>query len=62
LLVIWLHWGARDRWMLLMPFYSLFSSLVLIPIGLLAYLHMAVKHQNGGVIRPAGRLARHAVS
>ena len=62
LLVIWLHWRARDRWMLLMPFYSLFSSLVLTPIGLLAYLHMAVKHHNGGVIRPAGRLARHAVS
>jgi hypothetical protein len=57
LLVVWLHWRTRDRWVLLMPLYTLFSSLLLTPIGLLSYLWMAVKHRNAGIIR----LARHAL-
>ena len=62
LLVVWLHWRSRDRWILLMPVYTLFSSLVLTPIGAFAYLRMVVKHRNAGVIRPHLRLARHMPS
>ncbi|MEU8224091.1 glycosyltransferase family 2 protein [Kribbella sp. NPDC048915] len=61
-LAIWLHWRSRDRWMLLMPLYTLFSSLVLTPIGGWSYLRMVLKHRNAGVIRPQLRLARHALS
>jgi hypothetical protein len=60
-LVVWLHWRSRDRWMLLMPLYTLFSSLVLTPIGIFTYVQMAFRHHNGGVIRPAGRMARHGL-
>lgn len=61
-LVVWLHWRSRDRWMLLMPFYTLFSSLVLTPIGGWSYLRMVIKHHNAGVIRPEMRLARHSLT
>jgi cellulose synthase/poly-beta-1,6-N-acetylglucosamine synthase-like glycosyltransferase len=61
-LVVWLHWRSRDRWILLMPFYTLFSSLILTPIGGLSYLRMVIKHRNAGVIRPDRRLARHELS
>ena len=50
-LILWLHWEHRDRWILLMPFYTLFSSLVLNPIGVVSYAWMAIKHRNVGIIR-----------
>lgn len=53
--VIWLHWEHRNRWLLLMPFYSLFTSLVVTPIGIIWYFVMAVPEKNFGIIRPKGK-------
>lgn len=50
--VFWLHWEHRNRWILLMPLYSLFSSLVLTPLGLIWYFVMAIPERNFGIIRP----------
>lgn len=49
---ILLHWSTRDRWLLLMPFYTLFSSLIMTPIGIPWYFVMAKKDKNMGIIRP----------
>lgn len=51
-LVLYLHWRWKTGWVLLMPFYILLSSLIFTPIGIVSYVHMAIKHHNWGVIRP----------
>lgn len=51
LLAIWLYRG-KHGWMLLMPFYALFSSLVMTPLGIIWYFVMARKDRNFGVIKP----------
>jgi hypothetical protein len=51
-LVLYLHWKWRSAWVLLMPLYVLVSSLVFTPIGIVTYVHMALKHDNWGIIRP----------
>lgn len=51
-MVMWLHWKHRNRWILLMPLYSLVNSLILTPIGILWYFVMAVPERNFGFIRP----------
>ena len=53
-LTIYLNWHARDRWLALMPLYTAFSSLILTPLGLIAYLTMTASSRNAGIIR-----ARH---
>jgi heme/copper-type cytochrome/quinol oxidase subunit 4 len=51
-MVMWLHWKHRNRWIILMPLYSLVNSLILTPIGVVWYFVMAVPEKNFGVIRP----------
>lgn len=51
-LAVILHLKSRSSWILLVPLYTLFSSLVLTPLGILVYFQMAIKDGNFGVIRP----------
>jgi hypothetical protein len=53
--IVWLHWEHRNRWLVLMPLYSLFNSLVLTPIGIVWYFVMAVPEKNFGMILPIGK-------
>ena len=50
--VTWAHWNRRNMWLLLMPFYLLFNSLIMVPVGLLWYFVMAVPERNFGIISP----------
>ena len=52
-LVWYLHWRRRSRWVLLMPLYTLFSSMIMTPLGIIWYFKMAIDARNWGVIRPA---------
>jgi hypothetical protein len=47
-----LHWRDRTRWLFVLPFYSLFSSLVMTPLGAFWYVRMAVADRNAGFITP----------
>lgn len=51
LLMVTLAGRQRDRWLLLMPFYAGFTSLVLTPLGVIWYLRMAWVDRNAGLIR-----------
>lgn len=51
-MAVYQHRKGRSGWMLLMPVYTLLSSLVLTPLGLPMYLYMAIKDGNWGLIRP----------
>jgi cellulose synthase/poly-beta-1,6-N-acetylglucosamine synthase-like glycosyltransferase len=53
-----LHWRHRSWWLLALPVYSLFSSLVLAPLGALWYVKMAVTDRNAGLIRVGLRRRR----
>lgn len=55
--IVWLHWEHRNRWLLLMPLYSLLNSLVLTPIGIVWYFVMAVPEKNFGTIHPIKELS-----
>ncbi|MGE0877189.1 MAG: glycosyltransferase family 2 protein [Acidimicrobiia bacterium] len=46
-----LGWANRDRVLLLLPLYTLFSTLVLVPLAPYAYWRMARAHHNYGLIR-----------
>ncbi|MFH5878506.1 glycosyltransferase family 2 protein [Arthrobacter sp. NA-172] len=46
-----IHWKHRNRWLLLMPFYTLFASLILLPMGVFWYFAMAIPERNFGLIR-----------
>ncbi|MET1086538.1 MAG: glycosyltransferase family 2 protein [Arthrobacter sp.] len=50
-MVYGVHWRNRNRWLLLMPFYTLVTSLILLPLGVVWYLAMAVPEKNFGIIR-----------
>lgn len=50
-----LHWRHRTRWLFVLPFYSLFSSLVMTPLGAIWYVRMAVADRNAGFITPRRR-------
>ena len=56
------NWRHRDRWLLLMPVYTVFNSLVMLTLGLPSYLWMATKSRNVGFIqsRPARRIRSSA--
>jgi Glycosyl transferase family group 2 len=45
------HWKHRNAWLLLMPFYTLLTSLILLPLGVAWYFAMAIPERNFGVIR-----------
>jgi hypothetical protein len=47
-----MNWSTRNRAILALPFYTLISTLILVPLGAWSYLRMATAHKNYGVIRP----------
>jgi hypothetical protein len=50
------HWRYKNTWLLAMPAYTLFVSLIMVPLGILWYIGMAIKDRNIGLIsvrRPA---------
>jgi cellulose synthase/poly-beta-1,6-N-acetylglucosamine synthase-like glycosyltransferase len=49
--VFCLHWRHRNWWLLLMPLYTLLTSLVLVPLGIIWYFVMAVPERNFGIIK-----------
>jgi cellulose synthase/poly-beta-1,6-N-acetylglucosamine synthase-like glycosyltransferase len=51
-LAIYLHLKSRSGWILLVPIYTLFSSLILTPLGIIWYFRMALADNNFGIIRP----------
>jgi hypothetical protein len=52
LLIMYTHWKSKNSWILLLPVYTLFSSLVLTPLGIVWYFYMVAKDGTFGVIRP----------
>lgn len=46
-----IHWKHRNRWLLVLPFYTLVSSLVILPLGIAWYFAMAIPERNYGIIR-----------
>lgn len=50
-LQLYLHRGHWDPYLLILPFYAAFSSLVLTPCGIYQYAKMAITHHNLGLIR-----------
>lgn len=48
--ILILHGHHKNFWVLLMPFYTLFQALILIPAGVLYYFYMALKDRNFGII------------
>ncbi|GAB1646191.1 glycosyltransferase family 2 protein [Krasilnikovia sp. MM14-A1259] len=52
------HWRQRTRWLALMPLYTLVTSLVLTPLGVLWYIRMAWADRNAGLIRAQPRRRR----
>lgn len=49
-LILYLHWEKRNLWLFLMPIYMLFNSLIITPLGIIWYFHMAHKDKNYGII------------
>lgn len=49
--MIWLHWDEGSKWLLFQPFYSLFVSLFVVPVGIVYYFIMAIPERNFGLIR-----------
>lgn len=49
--VLYIHWHTRNWWLLLLPIYSLFNSLIVTPVGVVWYFVMAIPERNFGVIR-----------
>lgn len=47
-----LNWRTRDSSLPLLPFYTLFQTLFLVPCCAVSYLSMALAHKNFGRIRP----------
>jgi hypothetical protein len=48
--VLMVNWRTRDWALLVYPFYSLFYTLVMVPVGIFSYVEMAIKYRNMGVI------------
>ena len=51
-LVWYLHWRHRSAWLFLFPLFTLFSAMVMTPLGILWYVKMAIEGHNWGLIRP----------
>jgi hypothetical protein len=56
-LVVYLYWKIKSRWVLLMPFYMLISSMILPVFGVIWYFKMSVEGGNWGIIRPKRKAA-----
>lgn len=52
-----LHWRTRNRWLILMPLYTLVIGFVLVPLGIWKYFAM-VEDGNFGVIRAKQQVER----
>ena len=50
-----INWRTREWSLALLPFYTLFSTLFLVPLCVLSYLSMAFAHHNFGRISPGRR-------
>ena len=35
--IVWLHWDHGNKWLIFQPFYCLFVSLIVVPIGVAYY-------------------------
>lgn len=51
MLTLYTHWKNRNRWLFLMPLYTLFISVVMQPLGVIWYFYMARKDRNYGIIK-----------
>jgi hypothetical protein len=51
-LAVYVHWRAKNKWLLIMPFYTFVSSMILTPLGIIWYFKMALEGGNWGIIRP----------
>jgi len=58
---LYLRRGGGNGWVITMPFYVLFSSFFILPLGPLWYLKMSLEHHNWGIIRPGRRREGHIV-
>ena len=47
-----INWRTRNRAIFWLPFYTLLSTLILVPLGAWSYVRMATTHKNYGIIRP----------
>ena len=52
---LYLRRGGGNGWVIAMPFYVLFSSFFILPLGPIWYVKMSMEHHNWGVIRPGHR-------
>jgi cellulose synthase/poly-beta-1,6-N-acetylglucosamine synthase-like glycosyltransferase len=52
----YIHWSVRSRWLVVLPFYTLFYSLVMVPLGAIWYVRMAIADRNLGLIRARRRI------
>lgn len=50
-----LHWKKKNIYLFLMPFYTLFLSSIMTPLGILWYFKMAHKDKNYGIIKSSRR-------
>jgi hypothetical protein len=58
-ILVLVNWRDRDWTLMLYPFYGMFNSLVLVPIGVFSYLWMAIPEGNWGWIRLSVHRTRH---
>jgi hypothetical protein len=47
---VFVNWRTRDAWLVLIPLYTAFSSLILTPLGVATYVRMAISSRNMGRI------------
>jgi cellulose synthase/poly-beta-1,6-N-acetylglucosamine synthase-like glycosyltransferase len=50
-LTFYLHWKKKSLYLLLLPFYALFNSMIMTPLGIIWYFYMAYKDKNWGIIK-----------
>ena len=58
---LYLRRGGGSGWVIAMPFYVLFSSFFILPLGPFWYVKMSRAHHNWGIIRPGRRRDGHRV-
>ena len=51
-----LNWRTRNWAIVVLPFYSLAVTLVLVPLGVISYLQMARQHKNYGIVKEGARV------
>jgi cellulose synthase/poly-beta-1,6-N-acetylglucosamine synthase-like glycosyltransferase len=50
-LTVYNHWIKKNWYLFLMPIYMLFTSLIMVPLGIIWYFYMAYKDKNFGIIK-----------